>query len=173
MLEFPTKTINYIKRLLQNQQKEVEENLEEVEKDDPAKSASLAESSEPGTDSYIADVHTKTLVLGDTLKKTWPKKYPGAKWISQHWDIDKPMLKQVGVYQKNGTLIGSVASASQRLRYFGHACEKFSETESSAVIEKFVSLTSLNYSRHYELDTRHLKGLGLLKLENGHLSRLL
>lgn len=70
MLEFPKKTIQSIKNLLLRQQKEVEKNLKEVEKDDPAKSDSLAESSEPGTDSYIADTHTKTVVLGNQLKKT-------------------------------------------------------------------------------------------------------
>lgn len=68
MLEFPTKTINYIKSLLVKQQKEVEKDLKEMEQDDPVKSE-LPESSEPGTDSYIADIHTKTIVLGDQLKK--------------------------------------------------------------------------------------------------------
>lgn len=70
MLGFPTKSLNTIKRVLLRQQKDVEKNLKEVDKDDPATSASLTESSEPGTDSYIADVHTKTVVLEDTLKKT-------------------------------------------------------------------------------------------------------
>ncbi len=70
MLDFPQKTINYIKEALTKQQKEVEKNLKEVEQDDPATTPALAESSEPGTDSYIADTHTKTLVLEDTLKKT-------------------------------------------------------------------------------------------------------
>lgn len=70
MLDFPTKTINYIKNLLLRQQKQVEENLKEVVGDDPAKAESLAESSEPGTDSYIADSHTRTLALEQELKKT-------------------------------------------------------------------------------------------------------
>lgn len=69
MLNFPTKTLNLIKRKLLNQQKQVETNLLEVEKDDPAKDDSLAESSEPGTDSYIADTHSKAVVLGEQLKK--------------------------------------------------------------------------------------------------------
>lgn len=69
MLDFPTKTINYIKSLLQRQEKEIEKNLKEVEEDDPVKEE-VAESSEPGTDSYIADVHTKTIVLTAQLKKT-------------------------------------------------------------------------------------------------------
>lgn len=70
MLSFPSKTINYIKNLLQRQQREVEKNLKEVEDDDPASPDGLAESSEPGTDSYIADTHTKIVVLGNQLKKT-------------------------------------------------------------------------------------------------------
>ncbi|MBI2018604.1 TraR/DksA C4-type zinc finger protein [Candidatus Daviesbacteria bacterium] len=68
MSDFPTKTIKSIKRLLLRQQREVEENLKEIEEDDPAKSPALAESSEPGTDSYIAETHTKTMVLGEQLK---------------------------------------------------------------------------------------------------------
>ena len=70
MLDFPIKTINYIKGLLVRQQKEVEKSLKEVEKDDPAKSDILAESSEPGTDSYIADAHTKVVAFENQLKKT-------------------------------------------------------------------------------------------------------
>lgn len=70
MLTFPTKTINYIKKLLLNQQKVVEKNLKGVGEDDPAKNDGLAESSEPGTDSYIADTHTKTIVLEAQLKRT-------------------------------------------------------------------------------------------------------
>lgn len=69
MFDFPSKQINYIKKLLLRQQKEVEENIKEMDEDDPAKAPALAESSEPGTESYIADVHTKTLVLRDQLLK--------------------------------------------------------------------------------------------------------
>ena len=70
MLDFPSKTIEYLKNLLVKKQKEVEKSLNEVKGDDPANSPALAESSEPGTDSYIADTHTKALVLEDQLKKT-------------------------------------------------------------------------------------------------------
>lgn len=70
MLNFPTKTLNLLKKYLLREQKEVDKRLKEVEEDDPALSPALAESSEPGTDSYIADIHTKTLVLGNQLKKT-------------------------------------------------------------------------------------------------------
>ena len=70
MLGFPTKTINYIKNLLIHQQKQVEKNLKGVEKDDPVNDGALVESSEPGTDSYIADTHTKILILEKQLKDT-------------------------------------------------------------------------------------------------------
>ena len=69
MLNFPSKTIEYLKTLLSRQQKEVEKNLKEVKKDDPAMNQVVAESSEPGTDSYIADTHTKAVVLEEQLKK--------------------------------------------------------------------------------------------------------
>lgn len=69
MLNFPTKTLNLIKKYLLREKREVDKNLKEVEEDDPAKSPSLAESSEPGTDSYIADTHTKDVVLENQLKK--------------------------------------------------------------------------------------------------------
>lgn len=70
MLNFPKKTLNYLKRHLLRQKKEVEKNLKGVIEDDPVKDAPLAEPSEPGTDAYIADVHTKSLVLGQQLSKT-------------------------------------------------------------------------------------------------------
>lgn len=70
MLGFPTKTINYIKNNLLKQQKQVEKDLKEIEEEDPAKAVVVAESSEPGTDSYIAEAHTRIVALGETLKKT-------------------------------------------------------------------------------------------------------
>jgi len=69
VLNLPLKTVELIKNKLLRQQKEVEENLEEVKSDDPAME-SIAEPSEPGTDSYVAETHTKTLVLENHLKKT-------------------------------------------------------------------------------------------------------
>ena len=68
MLNFPTKTLELIKKYLLRQQREVDKNLKEVEEDDPVKAPSLAESSEPGTDSYIADTHSKAVVLELKLK---------------------------------------------------------------------------------------------------------
>lgn len=68
MLKFPAKTLNLIRRLLLRQQREVEENLKEVEVDDPLKDEVLVETTEPGTDSYIAETHSKAIVLGRQLK---------------------------------------------------------------------------------------------------------
>lgn len=85
MLNFPTKTLNYIKKYLLREQKEVEKNLQEVTEDDPAKAPALAESSEPGTDSYIADAHNKILIFQTNLRQ-----------ISQN--IKKALYKM-----KNGT----------------------------------------------------------------------
>lgn len=69
MLKLPSKTLETIKKILTRQKSEVEKNLKEVEKNDPATTPSLAESSEPGTDSYIAEAHTKTIAFKDQLKK--------------------------------------------------------------------------------------------------------
>lgn len=68
MLNFPKETLKFIKKHLLRQQKQVEKNLKEVSEDDPVKSPALAETSEPGTDSYIADTHGKSVVLGQQLK---------------------------------------------------------------------------------------------------------
>lgn len=70
MLNFPAKTLSSIKRLLLRQQRQIEDNLKEVEEDDPVKSEALVETSEPGTDSYIAETHSKAVVLGEQLKAT-------------------------------------------------------------------------------------------------------
>jgi DnaK suppressor protein len=69
MLNLPGKTVEFIKKHLSRQERELDRNLKEIEEDDPAKSPDLAESSEPGTDSYIADTHTRTLILKDSLIK--------------------------------------------------------------------------------------------------------
>lgn len=69
MLNLPGKTLEFIKKHLLRQQRELDKNLREIEEGDPAKSPDLAESSEPGTDSYIADTHTRILILKDSLIK--------------------------------------------------------------------------------------------------------
>jgi len=69
VLDFHIKSLKTIKQRLLKDQKEVEKNIKEVEADDPATAPSLVESSEPGTDSYIADAHTKDVALKEQLKK--------------------------------------------------------------------------------------------------------
>ncbi|MCR4306029.1 MAG: TraR/DksA C4-type zinc finger protein [Candidatus Daviesbacteria bacterium] len=69
MLSIPKKTVKFITSYLKKKEKEVEKNLQEVSDGDPLLSPSLAESSEPGTDSYIADTHAKTVALEQQLKQ--------------------------------------------------------------------------------------------------------
>lgn len=68
MLNFPKKTLGFIKKHLLKKEQEIDKNLKKVVEDDPVRSPSLIESSEPGTDSYIADSHSKTLVFEKQLK---------------------------------------------------------------------------------------------------------
>src|SRR3989344_3364786 len=67
MLDFPGKTLDFIKKHLKKQEQELDKNLKMVEEDDPVNSPALAESSEPGTDSYIADTHSKNQVIVSQL----------------------------------------------------------------------------------------------------------
>lgn len=68
MLNLPRKTLSAIKKYLTRQKRQVEKNLKEVESDDPATTPALSESSEPGTDSWVAEAHTRTLALKAQLK---------------------------------------------------------------------------------------------------------
>lgn len=61
-------TLNKIKGLLLNQQKKVEEEIKLLDADDPVNSEALAESSEPGTDSWVADTHTRTVAIKKSLQ---------------------------------------------------------------------------------------------------------
>ena len=70
MLGLPAKTIQAIKKYLIRRQKEVEKELLGVEQSDPVTSPALAESSEPGTDSWLADAHNRTIALKNQLIKT-------------------------------------------------------------------------------------------------------
>lgn len=67
MLRLPHKSLELIKKYLLRQQKQVEKNLKEVGDDDPATTPSLVESSEPGTDSWVAEEHTKVAVFKASL----------------------------------------------------------------------------------------------------------
>jgi DnaK suppressor protein len=69
VLNLPRKTFETIKNRLLKQQKEIEQEIKSIEKDDPLNADSLAESSEPGTDSWMADMHGRTLAIKDNLMK--------------------------------------------------------------------------------------------------------
>ncbi len=61
------------KDLLLNQQKQVEEEIKLLDADDPVNSDAPAESSEPGTDSWVADTHTRTVAIKRTLQNALVK----------------------------------------------------------------------------------------------------
>jgi DnaK suppressor protein len=65
-------TLTKIKDLLLKQQKKVEEEIKLLDEDDPVNS-DIAESSEPGTDSWVADTHTRTVAVKKTLQDTLVK----------------------------------------------------------------------------------------------------
>lgn len=68
MLNLPRETINKIKKVLLKQQKSVESQLKEIEKDDPITNIDLTpEASESGTDSWMAEVHGRITTLKDDL----------------------------------------------------------------------------------------------------------
>ncbi len=67
MLGLPPKSFDRFKNLLQRQQKKVEADLKAIEKDDLVMTPGLAESSEPGTDSWMADVHTRAVAARHNL----------------------------------------------------------------------------------------------------------
>lgn len=68
MLELPQKIFETIQRKLLRQKKELEKNLKALDVDDPVKGDSLAESSESGTDSWLAEVHSKSIALKTNLQ---------------------------------------------------------------------------------------------------------
>ena len=59
--------VKKIKDLLTRQQKKVEEEIQLLDEDDPVNS-DVAESSEPGTDSWVADTHTRTVAVKKNLQ---------------------------------------------------------------------------------------------------------
>lgn len=68
MLNLPHVTINKIRNILIRQQKSVEKQLQEIEKDDPVTNKDLApEASESGTDSWMAEVHGRLSAIKNDL----------------------------------------------------------------------------------------------------------
>ena len=66
MLNLP-QSFNNIRDKLIKQQKELEKNLKKIRDRDPVHSDGLSESTEPGTDSWLADAHSKTQAVGENL----------------------------------------------------------------------------------------------------------
>lgn len=75
-------TFNKIKDLLTRQQKKVEEEIQLLDADDPVNSNDVAESSEPGTDSWVADTHTRTVAVKRTLQDMLSKIKHALKSVS-------------------------------------------------------------------------------------------
>lgn len=67
MLNLHQKTFSQIKKILLRQKQDIEKELKSIEADDPVKDGSLAESSEPGTDSWLADMHGRALAIRQNL----------------------------------------------------------------------------------------------------------
>jgi RNA polymerase-binding transcription factor DksA len=68
MLNLPRETIKRLRSMLVRQQKSVESQLKEIEKDDPITNTDLApEASESGTDSWMAEVHGRISTIRDDL----------------------------------------------------------------------------------------------------------
>lgn len=66
-------SLERIKEKLLRQQKTVEEDLKNLEDDDPVMENSLAEASEPGTDSWLADTHSRVVAVKGSLKEMLEK----------------------------------------------------------------------------------------------------
>lgn len=60
-------TVEKIKKVLLRQQKKVEDDLKAIEDDDPVMENSVAEASEPGTDSWLADTHSRVVAVKENL----------------------------------------------------------------------------------------------------------
>ena len=65
--------LSKIKSLLLREQKKVEQDLKDLESDDPLMDGSLAESSEPGTDSWLADTHGRVVAMKNNLQEMLAK----------------------------------------------------------------------------------------------------
>ncbi len=73
MLNLTRPNFKKIKNKLLRQQKEVEEELKDLEKKDPVMLDGLAESTEPGTESWMADVHNQVVAVKHNLQSLLKK----------------------------------------------------------------------------------------------------
>jgi DnaK suppressor protein len=67
MLNLPQNTLTKLKSYLLRQQQQVEEEIKSLETDDPVLMDAVAESSEPGTDSFQADIHSRLVAAKTDL----------------------------------------------------------------------------------------------------------
>ncbi|MDO8498739.1 MAG: TraR/DksA C4-type zinc finger protein [bacterium] len=67
MLNLPQQTINKVKRLLLRQQQQVTKQIKHLEDSDPVMIQVVAEPSEPGTESWKADVHARAVAVKNDL----------------------------------------------------------------------------------------------------------
>lgn len=67
MLKLTRPNFEKIKNLLLKQQKKVEDDLKNLSKNDPVMEQ-VVESSEPGTDSWMADVHSRVVAVRVSLQ---------------------------------------------------------------------------------------------------------
>lgn len=68
MLKLTRTNFKKIRDKLLRRQKEVEDEIKSLEQDDPVNSLIMAESSEPGTDSWVADTHGRVMAIKQGLK---------------------------------------------------------------------------------------------------------
>lgn len=75
MLNLTRQKFDRFRKLLLKQRRKVEDELKRVEKEDPIFSDDLVESSEPGTDSWMADVHSRAVAMKESLREMlkWTK----------------------------------------------------------------------------------------------------
>ena len=67
MLNLPQNTLTKLKSYLLRQQLQIEEELKSIEKDDPVLMEAVAESTEPGTESFQADIHSRLIAAKGDL----------------------------------------------------------------------------------------------------------
>lgn len=68
MLNLTRRNFKALKNKLLRKQKEVEVELKDLEKKDPVMLDGLAESTEPGTESWMADVHNQVVAVNHNLQ---------------------------------------------------------------------------------------------------------
>jgi DnaK suppressor protein len=66
---FSSQEMERIKTVLLRQKQKVEADIKALEDDDPVLANSVSESSEPGTDSWMADVHGRAMAVKESLRK--------------------------------------------------------------------------------------------------------